>query len=641
MGLGGIGMFERKILAKGLLGASMLVGASTVGTAAEASECVDSDGDGWGWDGEQTCDPNQSGNDPVVEAASAEVVEPDSAHAEDDWQQREAASAQAVEQDSAQAVDDSDNEAQSATQDLDDRSDKANEAPPVRVESAEQQVVAPKKFGPAKCVDDGDGDGWGWDGKASCELNLPCVDDDGDGWGWDGSASCRLDEQNQANGIEYIGARPFEEDQGPGSGYEAETDDPSSSDRPDPDSQVPGGFSPSDYFPGDYFPDDYTPGQTTPSGPLRATPSRWDSDCDAGNSDWRLAIDRSPQPCEYSPDGDGAGVTVYVLDGVIDTSHSAFANTTFRPMADMVSTVPKSTPADERSFDSSNEEPVVSGAALDPNNAPDSAIPAPPPDKLLWQLPGSKPSLAAQEARDCGSGHGTQVASTLASEEVGVASGVTVAPVRVTFCHENDDGSFNQSGYVNDLVQGLEYVLDNHGSGPAIVNISLGVQKSAMSSSDQSRIETVLDDLHDDGVLVVSAAGNSGTGACNSYPAAWDGGLSVGSLSAPGQIRGGFNKGPCVDIYAPTNFSVANDATGGYSTQTGTSLSAPIVSGLAAIHWANNPDHSVDEVIANLKFAAERFEDPNTDCGGSCLAAKMGPSIPEIPRRTLPARVES
>lgn len=55
----------------------------------------------------------------------------------------------------------------------------------------------------SECIDT-DGDGWGWDGSASClvggmndiddEDNPPtigeCIDSDGDGWGWDGVASC-------------------------------------------------------------------------------------------------------------------------------------------------------------------------------------------------------------------------------------------------------------------------------------------------------------------------------------------------------------------------------------------------------------------------------------------------------------------
>lgn len=48
------------------------------------------------------------------------------------------------------------------------------------------------------CVDD-DGDGWGWDGNGSCRMHSAinsdggpstCIDEDGDGYGWDGYQTC-------------------------------------------------------------------------------------------------------------------------------------------------------------------------------------------------------------------------------------------------------------------------------------------------------------------------------------------------------------------------------------------------------------------------------------------------------------------
>ncbi len=50
---------------------------------------------------------------------------------------------------------------------------------------------------PAACIDE-DGDGWGWNGSASCLIEdfVPvageCVDTDGDGYGWNGVASCMI-----------------------------------------------------------------------------------------------------------------------------------------------------------------------------------------------------------------------------------------------------------------------------------------------------------------------------------------------------------------------------------------------------------------------------------------------------------------
>ncbi len=43
------------------------------------------------------------------------------------------------------------------------------------------------------CIDT-DGDGWGWDGESSCLIDNQsgCIDTDGDGWGWNGYQTCLL-----------------------------------------------------------------------------------------------------------------------------------------------------------------------------------------------------------------------------------------------------------------------------------------------------------------------------------------------------------------------------------------------------------------------------------------------------------------
>jgi len=46
---------------------------------------------------------------------------------------------------------------------------------------------------PSQCIDT-DGDGWGWDGSQSCLIGTiqagACIDSDGDGYGWNGVATC-------------------------------------------------------------------------------------------------------------------------------------------------------------------------------------------------------------------------------------------------------------------------------------------------------------------------------------------------------------------------------------------------------------------------------------------------------------------
>lgn len=109
-------------------------------TVATILACIDSDGDGWGWDGYESC---------IVEAVNQSICAKDLA---DDWVQ-----------DSQFCIDSASGASATAV---------------------------------AVCIDV-DGDGWGWTGTDSCKIELDtlqhvveCIDTDGDGWGWTGTDSC-------------------------------------------------------------------------------------------------------------------------------------------------------------------------------------------------------------------------------------------------------------------------------------------------------------------------------------------------------------------------------------------------------------------------------------------------------------------
>lgn len=96
--------------------------------AQTSASCVDSDGDGWGWDGSQTCQVA-----PQTATPSNSCVDSDG----DGWGWDGSASCQV-----------------SATG--------SNS-------SSESAVGSESNSGSASCIDD-DGDGWGWNGSASCQT---------------------------------------------------------------------------------------------------------------------------------------------------------------------------------------------------------------------------------------------------------------------------------------------------------------------------------------------------------------------------------------------------------------------------------------------------------------------------------------
>ncbi len=191
---------------------------------------------------------------------------------------------------------------------------------------------------------------------------------------------------------------------------------------------------------------------------------------------------------------------------------------------------------------------------------------------------------------DDGTGHGTHVSGILAgandgSGVTGIAYDATILPIKVL----DDDGS----GSLRDIADGIIYAV---GMGADIISMSLG------SSGTNRYLRRALDLAENAGVLIVAAAGNDAANA-PSYPAihsATNGNvLSVGAYDQTDTISSvsngvGFTgavqvDAPGVDIYSAWN-------NGSYATISGTSMAAPVVSGIAALMLSVNPNLTATEL---------------------------------------------
>jgi subtilisin family serine protease len=168
---------------------------------------------------------------------------------------------------------------------------------------------------------------------------------------------------------------------------------------------------------------------------------------------------------------------------------------------------------------------------------------------------------------DC-NGHGTHVAGTVAGTTYGVAKSATIVPVRVLDCA----GSGTWSG----IIAGLDWVVTDHSTGPAVANMSLA---GGASSSVDAAVQRVIAD----GVTVAVAAGNSNVNACNTSPARVSGALTVGATDNTDRRASFSNYGSCLDLFAP-GVNVPSDwLAGGTKTISGTSMATPHVAGAAAV----------------------------------------------------------
>lgn len=208
-----------------------------------------------------------------------------------------------------------------------------------------------------------------------------------------------------------------------------------------------------------------------------------------------------------------------------------------------------------------------------------------------WDFSAADNSPQAGEVDPSGQGvsHGTEVSGLIGATgnngrgSTGVAWNTTLLPLQVL----SDDGS----GYSNDIVNAIYYAVDQ---GADVINMSLG------TSGDDPVVRIAIDYAINHNVVVVAAAGNCGNsvlGACAgqttgyvTFPAAYNKVIAVGAVDGMERRAGFSSYGQRIDVVAPgSGFLTAptwssTNQTNGYSQQLyGTSFSAPIVSGSAAL----------------------------------------------------------
>jgi subtilisin family serine protease len=176
-------------------------------------------------------------------------------------------------------------------------------------------------------------------------------------------------------------------------------------------------------------------------------------------------------------------------------------------------------------------------------------------------------------------GHGTHVAGIIGARANGVGT-IGVAPEATIYAVKVLDG--NGSGALSWVAAGIDWAVANN---IQVINMSLSASITSIALSDAVAAAQVA------GVLVVSAAGNSG--CCNTvgYPAKLPGSMAVGAVDQFNLIAGFSSRGPEVDISAPGVAVRAPVPTGvcalcdpsGYRQLNGTSMAAPHVAGVGAL----------------------------------------------------------
>lgn len=185
------------------------------------------------------------------------------------------------------------------------------------------------------------------------------------------------------------------------------------------------------------------------------------------------------------------------------------------------------------------------------------------------------------DSYDDDNGHGTHVAGIIGAKNnnigiVGAAPDASIYAVKVL----NQDGV----GYLSDIIAGIDWAVQNKMD---IINLSIGSDKPS------NLLKSVVDKAYSNGILIVASAGNTGYGSTGNtihYPAAYDSVIAVGATSQSNKWATFSSVGPTIEVTAPGVDILSTYLNNSTKKSSGTSMSAPFVSGILALFKEQYPE---------------------------------------------------
>ena len=272
----------------------------------------------------------------------------------------------------------------------------------------------------------------------------------------------------------------------------------------------------------------------------------------------------------------GKGVTVAVIDSGIDTDHPDFVRSDGSSILSPMS------------YNATTQEKVsdCGVAVLDDTNRFD-------------------PSDPEYEARY--ETHGTEVSGLIAALHNGEGINGVAPEADFLFIRcSTTNGAFRAS----DLQEALEYAI---AAGANVINMSYSTSAIATSPLQSA----VIKQAHEQGIVLVASAGNDSS-IFTAYPAGQADVIGVGAVTSDSDptltTYTNYGKNTC-DIYAPGN--VLTTINGSWGEVSGTSFSAPIVSGIVALylsaHGIPKNGEEVDHLRNVLHAACTDLGEPGYD----------------------------
>lgn len=212
---------------------------------------------------------------------------------------------------------------------------------------------------------------------------------------------------------------------------------------------------------------------------------------------------------------------------------------------------------------------------------------------------GGVNTINPKKSYDDDNGHGSHVAGIVSALNnsigvVGVAYKAELYAVKAL--------NANGSGYVSDVIEGLYWCIEN---GMQVINMSIGTSTHVQSFHDAVRA------VNNAEIVQVASAGNNYGGPLV-YPAAYPETIAVSATDQNDNIAPFSSTGDEVDLSAPGVGIYSTYKNKLYATGSGTSMSAPHVSGTVALMIANGIT-GVDNIRQILQDTADDLGEPGWD----------------------------
>lgn len=207
---------------------------------------------------------------------------------------------------------------------------------------------------------------------------------------------------------------------------------------------------------------------------------------------------------------------------------------------------------------------------------------------------------------DDDNGHGTHVSGIIAARENGVGiTGIAPNTKVMSFKILNADGN----GFLSDVALALDLIRDYKTRSTNPVDIK-AINMSFGATAPIQSVKEAIDEFGELGIAVFAAAGNESqdNDMFPGFPANYgsDALVSVGSINSDNSLSWFTNYGEAsVQVYAYGDNIYSTYMDGGYETQSGSSMAAPVALGCFLLGWSSNPSMNVYEALAKFHSGLE------------------------------------